>query len=73
MDKIQQANEKTLVDFRKLSAPDKYKECIHYGNNIIFTDMNTTDGLLSFEIFEIYGGKFLFIISEQVKNCYELQ
>ena len=70
----QQSNEKALADFRKLSALDKFQECVRYGNNITSTDMNTTDGWLSFKIFEIYGIKFIFvIISGEVINCYELQ
>ena len=70
----QQANEKALADFKKLLPSEKFKECVRYGNNIISTDMNTTDGWLSFKIFEIYGGKFLFIlVSGQVANYYELQ
>ena len=70
----QQANEKALADFRKLSALDKYKECVHYGNIIISTDMNTTDGWLTFKTMEIYGAKFIFILlSGEVINCYELQ
>lgn len=68
------ANEKALADFRKLLVLEKFKECVRYGNNISSTDMNTTDGWLSFKIFEIYGGKFLFIlVSGQVANYYELQ
>ena len=70
----QQATEKALADFKKLLAPEKYKECVRYGNNLTSTDMNTTDGCLSFKIFEIYGGKFLFIlVSGQIANYYELQ
>lgn len=72
--KIKQANNKSLADFRKLSTLDKYKECVCYGNRIASTDMNTTDGWLTFKIFEIYGTKFTFIIlSGDVINCYELQ
>lgn len=68
------ATEKTLADFRKLSALDEYKECIHYGSLITFTDMNTTGGCLTLEIFEIYGTKFVFILLDgEVINCYELQ
>ena len=70
----QQAKEKALVDFRKLSALYKYKECIHYGNTITSIDMNTTDGYLSIRIMEIYNTKFVFIlIAGEVINCYELQ
>ena len=70
----QQANEKALADFRKLFVNDKYKECVHYGNIITSTDMNTTDGWLTFKTFEIYGTKFIFIIlSGEVISCYELQ
>ena len=69
----QQATEKALADFRKFSALDKYKECVHYGNIITFTDMETTGGCLTLETFEIYGTKFVFILLEgEVKNCYEL-
>ena len=68
------ATEKALADFKKLLPTEKFKECVRYGNNITSTDMNTTDGWLSFKIFEIYGGKFLFIlVSGQVANYYELQ
>ena len=70
----QQANEKALADFRKLSALDKYKECVHYGNIITSTDMKTTDGWIALKIFEIYGTKFIFILlAAEVINCYELQ
>ena len=70
----QQATDKTLQDFRKLSIFDKYKECVHYGNLVAVTDMSTTDGYLTFKIFEIYGTKFLFVLlSGEVINCYELQ
>ena len=69
-----EATEKALLDFRKLFVLDKYKECVHYGNIITSTDMNTTDGWLTFRTFEIYGAKFIFIIlAGQVINCYELQ
>ena len=72
--KTKQATEKALADFKKLLAPEKLKECVRYGNNISSTDMNTTDGWLSFKIFEIYGAKFIFIlISGKVANYYELQ
>ena len=71
---MKQANEKALADFRRLSALDKYKECVHYGNLITFTDMNTTDGCLTFKIFEIYGVIFIFVlVVGKVINCYELQ
>ena len=72
---MQQANEKALADFRKLlSTLYKYKECARYGNIIISTDTNTTDGWLSLETFEIYGTEFIFILlSGEVINCYELQ
>ena len=76
LDKIQnnKATEKALADFKKLLAPEKFKECVRYGNNIASTDMNTTDGWLSFKIFEIYGVKFLFIlVSGQIANYYEIQ
>ena len=55
--RVKQADEKVLADFRKLSALDKYRECVRYGNSITFTDMNTTDGWLSFKTFEIYDIK----------------
>ena len=71
---INKATEKTLADFGKLSALDKYKECVHYGNIITSTDMNTTDGWLTLKTFEMYGTKFIFIlVSGEVINCYELQ
>ena len=76
LDKIQsnKANEKTLADFRKLSILDKYKECVHYGNIITSTDMNTTVGWLTLKVFEIYETKFIFILlSGEVINYYELQ
>ena len=70
----QQATDKALQDFRKLSIFDKYKECVHYGNLVTVTDMSTTDGYLTFKIFEIYGTKFLFVLlSGEAINCYELQ
>ena len=70
----QQATEKTLVDFRKLLVSDKYKECVHYGNLITFTDVNTTGGCFTLKTFEIYGIKFIFTLHNgEVKNCYELQ
>ena len=72
--KTRQANEKALSDFIKLSAFDKYKECVHYGNIITSTDMKTTDGWLAFKTMEIYGTKFIFILlNGEVINCYELQ
>ena len=72
--KYDMTTEKSLADFRKLSIRDKYKECIHYGNIILYTDTNTTDGWLTFEVFEIYDTKFIFILlAGEVKNCYELQ
>ena len=72
--RTKQTNEKALADFKKLLATEKFNECIRYGKSISSTDMNTTDGWLSFKIFEIYGAKFLFIIiSGQVANYYELQ
>ena len=68
------ATEKALLDFRKLFVLDKYKECTRYGNIITSTDMNTTDGWLTFRTFEIYGTKFIFIIlAGEVINYYELQ
>ena len=70
----QQANEKALADFKKLFVTEKYKECVHYGNLIKFTDVNTTDGRLTLKTFEIYGAKFLFILlNGKVINYYELQ
>ena len=76
LDKIQsnKANEKALADFKKLFVIDKYKKCVHYGNLIKFTDVNTTGGCLTLKTFEIYGTKFIFILLDgEVKNCYELQ
>ena len=71
---IQQATEKTLEDFKKLSALDKYKECVHYGNFITYIDNKTTDGWLTLKTFEIYDTKFIFILLDgEVINCYELQ
>lgn len=71
---INKSNEKALADFRTLSAFDKYKECVRYGNTITSTSMSTTDGFLTFKTFEIYGTKFIFVlVSGQVTNCYELQ
>ena len=68
------ATEKALADFRKLLVFEKYKECVHYGNLITFTDVNTTDGCLTFKTFEIYGVKFLFVcLNGYIINCYELQ
>lgn len=62
------------ADFGKLSALDKYKECEHYGDIIISTDIHTTDGWLTFRTFEIYDTKFIFVLlSGEVINCYELQ
>ena len=70
----QQATEKTLSDFRKLSKLDKYMECQHYGAIINNTDIVTTDGYLTMRIMEIYNTKFVFILlSGEVINCYELQ
>ena len=70
----QQATEKALADFKKLFVIDKYKECVHYGNLITFTDVNTTDGCLTFKTFEIYGAKFLFVcLNGNIINYYELQ
>ena len=70
----QQATEKALADFKQLLVFDKYKECVHYGNLITFTDVSTTDGCLTFKTFEIYGAKFLFILlNGNVINYYELQ
>ena len=72
--KTRQATDKALSDFRKLSALDKYKECVHYGNIITSTDMNTTVGWLTLKVFEIYETKFIFILlSGEVINYYELQ
>ena len=71
---IQQATDKALQDFRKLLVFDKYKECVHYGNLILSTDVNTTDGCLTFKTFEIYGAKFLFVcLNGNIINYYELQ
>ena len=68
------ATKKALADFRKLLVFEKYKECVHYGNLITFTDVNTTDGCLTFKTFKIYGTKFLFILlNGKVINYYELQ
>ena len=68
------STEKALSDFKKLFVIDKYKECIHYGNLITFTDANTTVGCLTLKTFEIYGAKFLFILlNGEVINYYELQ
>lgn len=73
MEKIQRATNKALSKFRTLSAFDKYKECVQYGNLIAFTDMNTTDGFLTFKTFEIYGAKFIFVLPNgNATNCYEL-
>ena len=70
----QQANEKALADFRKLSKLDKYMECQHYGIIINNIDIVTTDGYLTMRIMEIYNTKFVFILlSGDVINCYELQ
>ena len=72
--KIKQATKKALADFIKLSALDKYKECVHYGSIITSIDMKTTDGWLTLKTFEIYGIKFIFVLlSGEVINCYELQ
>ena len=72
--KTRQATEKALKDFRKLLVLDKYKECARYGNIIVTTDMNTTDGWLTLKTFEIYGAKFMFILlNGKVVNYYELQ
>ena len=72
--KTRQATDKALADFRKLSILDKYKECVHYGNIITSTDMNTTVGWLTLKVFEIYETKFIFILlSGEVINYYELQ
>ena len=76
LDKIQSniEKEKALADFRKLSALDKYRECINYGNFITYFDNKTTDGWLTLKTFEIYGIKFIFVLlSGEVINCYELQ
>ena len=76
IDKIQsnKATEKALADFRELLVFVKYKECVNYGNLILSTDVNITDGCLAFKTFEIYGAKFLFILlNGNVINCYELQ
>lgn len=76
LDKIQNNNatEKALAEFRKLSTLDKYKECVYYGNLITYTDTNTTDGWLTFETLEIYGEKFIFVlVAGKAINCYELQ
>lgn len=77
LDKIQnsKSTEKALADFRKLLVPEKYKECVYYGNRIAYVDIKTTDGWLTLKTFEIYGVKFLFILlsGKKVINCYELQ
>ena len=74
INRTKQSTEKALADFRKLSALYKYKECIHYGNFIIYNDIKTTDGWLTLKTFEIYGTKFIFILlAGEVINCYELQ
>lgn len=76
LDKIQNNNatEKALAEFRKLSALDKYKECVRYGNLMTIIDMNTTDGFLTFKTFKIYDTKFIFImLSGNIIDYYELQ
>ena len=68
------ANEKALADFRKLSAFDKYKECLRYGDIKGVTDLNTLNGCLTQKIVSIYGKNFLFIfLNGEVINYYELQ
>ena len=76
LDKIQENNatEKALADFRKLSKLDKYLECVHYGITITDTDTLTMNGWITVRIMEIYSRKFCFILlSGNVINCYELQ
>ena len=68
------ATEKALSDFRKLSAFDKYKECVHYGDIKGVSDLVTINGYLTLKIMSIYGKNFLFIlVSGEVINYYELQ
>lgn len=72
--KIKQADEDALADFRKLSAFDKYKECVHYGDIKGVIDLDAVNGCLSLTNMSIYGKNFLFIIlNGQVANYYELQ
>lgn len=75
INRTKQSTEKALADFRKLLVPEKYKECVYYGNRIAYVDIKTTDGWLTLKTFEIYGVKFLFILlsGKKVINCYELQ
>ena len=74
INKTKQATEKALADFRKLSALDKYRECINYGNFTTYFDNKTTDGWLTIRMVKIYGTTFIFIhLSGEVINCYELQ
>ena len=68
----QQANKKALADFRKLSAFDKYNECVHIGECCKISIVNTTDGNLTLKTFEIYGTKFLFVcLKGNIINYYE--
>ena len=70
----QKANEKALTDFRKLSAFDKYKECVHYGDIKEVIDLDTVNGCLSLKNISIYEKNFLFILlNGAVINYYELQ
>lgn len=70
----QQATEKALAEFRKLSALDKYKECVHYGNIVGNIDLDTVRGYLTLNNMSIYDKNFLFILlNGKVINCYELQ
>ena len=76
LDKIQsnKATEKALADFRKLSAFDKYKECVHYGDIKEVIDLDAVNGCLSLKNISIYGKNFLFILfSGEVINYYELR
>lgn len=73
-DRFYEIAKNALADFRKLPAPNKYKECVNYGNLIAYTDTNTTDGWLTSKIFEIYGTEFIFVlVAGEVINCYEIQ
>lgn len=76
LDKIQEnnANERAVADFRKLSQFKKYSECVRYGKTISDTEMRTCEGYLLIKVMEIYNRKFAFIlICGGVTDCYELQ